>query len=171
MAAFGLFSLLPKIEVRKRRRSSPTLYWKAGAILVLVLVPLFAGSWSVQMVSDATTSTQLSSQAQLAVNTSIFWLESHTPNNSTYLSVSDFRFTFTSLFLSRQTTYVYMSETDQAITYANQQHIPYIIVTNIVTASVPDIPQDFPWNNFPTASDSNLTLIYANTDVRIYQLT
>jgi len=171
MAAFGLFSLLPKIEVSKGRRSSPTTYWKAGLLLLLVLVPLLAGSWSVQLVSDATTGTQISSQAQLAVNTSMSWLETNTPKNSTYLSVSDFRFVYTSLFFNRQTTYVYISEPSQAISYANQQNIPYIIVTNVVTASVPNIPQDFPWNNFPSASDASLTLVYANPDVRIFKLT
>ncbi|MDA4113901.1 MAG: glycosyltransferase family 39 protein [Thaumarchaeota archaeon] len=171
MAAFGLFSLLPRFEFRKGRKASPTLYWKAGLILVLVLVPLFAGSWGVQLVSDATTDTQLISQSQLAVNDSIFWLGTHTPENSTYLSVSDFRFTYTSLFFDRQTTYVYLSQPGQAIPYANQQYIPYIIVTQLVTAAIPNIPQDFPWNNFPSASDSNLTLIYSNSDVRVYQLT
>ena len=139
-------------------------------MLVLVLVPLFAGSWGVQMVSDATTDTQLISQSQVAVNASISWLGLHTPQNSTYLSVSDFRFSYTSLFLDRPTTYVYLSDPGQAIPYADQQNIPYIIVTNLVTAAIPDNPQDFPWNTFPAESSTNLTLIYNNTDVRIYHV-
>jgi hypothetical protein len=169
MAASGLFSLLPRFEARRGRKSSPTLFWKAGLILVLVLVPLFAGSWGVQLVSDATTDTQLISQSQVAVNASISWLGSHTPGNSTYLSVSDFRFSYTSLFLDRPTTYVYLSNPGQAIPYADQHHMGYIIVTRLVTAAIPDNPQDFPWNTFPAESSSNLTLIYNNTDVRIYR--
>ena len=43
-------------------------------------------------------------------------------------------------------------------------------MTKAVTENLPPVAQLFPWNNFPTSSSSNLTLLYNTTDVRIYQI-
>jgi len=36
--------------------------------------------------------------------------------------------------------------------------------------SLPPVPALFPWNNFPNNSTGNLTLVYQNPDVRIFEI-
>ena len=170
MASYGLFSLLPKLETRRSRRQTKAPYWKAGLVLVVILGLLLGGSWGERVVADATTAQQVTAQSQYYVNDSISWLGSHTPQNSTYLSISDWRFTYTSLFLGRETIYSFQSQPNASVSLAIQQHVPYIIVTNVVTEALPPVPSLFPWNNFPEKSNANLTLIYSNPDVRIYHV-
>lgn len=171
MASFAIFLLLPKVEPRRRRRPrSSSAYWKVGLVLVIILVSVLAGSWGSMLVSDAATNTGLFAQNQSYVNESIFWLGANTPQNSSYVSVSDWRFVYTSLLISRETTYSFVSEPSTALKLAAQVNAQFIIVTNQVTESVPPVPSLFPWNNFPTESNSNLTLVYQNPDVRIYKI-
>ena len=55
---------------------------------------------------------------------------------------------------------------------ARNDNANYIIVTNITTLSLSGLPSLYPWNNFPTNSgSSNLTLLFQNSDVRIYEIT
>lgn len=173
MAGLGLFSLLPKFEKSRRRlwRGTSSFPWKAGLVVVLVLVPVVADSWGAQAVSDSLTDTSLVAQGQSLVNQSIVWLGANTPQNATYLSVSDWRFTYTSLLIGRKTTYQFTSKPNTAMQIARGVNATYIIVTNHVTENLPPVPALFPWNNFPpSVADSNLTLVYQNSDVRIYHI-
>ena len=170
MASFGIFSLLPKLKIQKNRRgdtNSIQQHAKMLVVLMILLSPIVIGSWSTTMLSDSVTDTQVVSSAQSAVYTALQWLGNNTPN-SHYLSVTDWRFTYTTLFFGTATNYMYFASEDQAIAYARQMGAEYIIVTNIVTLSIPPIPQDFPWNTYQASA--NMTLVYNNNDVRVYHI-
>jgi hypothetical protein len=169
MAGYGLSSLLPKLHPPRRRGQSRIgQYAKIGVVLAILLAPLVAFSWGQTTVSDSLSSTGISAEAQRDVYAAIYWLKSNTPADSRYLSVSDWRFTYTSLFFGRTTDYAFVSQPSQAISLARSNGDGYIIVTDLVTAAVPPIPSLFPWNNFRPSS--NLTLVYSNSDVEVFKL-
>jgi hypothetical protein len=179
MASAGMLVLLPLSGKKKERRStidqrfgqassrSPLLM---GAIVIIVLGAILVGAYGQMMIFDAISNTSVSSQSQSNVYTAIYWLKENTPNNSQYLSVSDWRFTYTSVMIERSTYYTFVSTPASGIALAKNISAQYIIVTNIVTAQVPNQPGLFPWNNFPSSSNSNFSLVYSNPDVRIYRI-
>ncbi|MDG7008015.1 MAG: hypothetical protein JRN06_07200 [Nitrososphaerota archaeon] len=166
MAGYGVHSLLPKLEVH--RRGKTTGHWKVVLVLIILLSPLLVGSWGQTAASDSLTNTQLTASAQQDVYAAIQWLGNHTTSNARYLSVSDFRFTYTSLLIGRTTDYAYFAQPSVAIQAARTSGDDYVIVTNLVTLALPPDPSLFPWNNFQQSS--NLTLAYSNDDVRIFQI-
>jgi hypothetical protein len=175
MASYGLYSFFPgrvrrsKMTARaKGRRESGRLYMYA--LIVILFGALLIGSYGQNVVLDSLSDSSQFSQAQNYVYQAISWLGSNTPSNSSYLSVSDWRFTYTNLIIGRQTQYTYTYLPWAAIALAKNVSAQYIIVTNFVTAAVPSYSGLFPWNNFPAQSNSNLTLVYTNPDVRIYDL-
>jgi hypothetical protein len=171
MASYGIFSLLPRLKIQKNRRGDSNAtqqYAKVFVVLLILLVPVVIGSWGTTMVSDSLTGTQVNAGSQQDVYTSLQWMRNNTPTSSSYLSVTDWRFTYSSLLFGRTTAYYYLAAQDQAIAYARQIGAGYIIVTNVVTLSLPAVPQDFPWNTFQPSQ--NLTLVYSNSDVKIFQL-
>ena len=179
MAGFGLYSVLPDTINQNKARSSMakrTRMGQSGSILprgfvfVVLLGGIIIGSWGTSVVADSVSNTGIVSQSQQSVYNAIYWLGSNTPNNSQYLSVSDWRFTYTNLILGRITFYQYAAEPSQAIKLAKNGSTDYVIVTNITTLSLPAVPSLFPWNNFPSSSNSNLTLIYHDSDVRIFEI-
>jgi hypothetical protein len=171
MASFGIFSLLPRLKIQKKRRGESTAtqrYAKVLVVLLVLLSPIVIGSWGTTMLSDSFTDTQAVSNSQSAVYSALQWIGSNTTSNSIYLSVTDWRFTYTGLFFGRVTDYSYFASQTQAIAYAQQIGADYIIVTNLVTLSLPPVPQYFPWNTYQPSA--NMTLVYSNSDVRIFQL-
>jgi hypothetical protein len=164
LASYGLASVLPIPQKGMKVR-----FGGKQVLFAFLVISLLIGAWGVMVVSDATSGTQVFSQAQYQVYDSIQWLGQNTPANSSYLSVSDWRYSYTDLLIQRTTTYEFTSTPSQAIPLAESLHSRYIIVTDLVTASVTSADQ-FPWNNFPTHSDANLTLIYSNPDVRIFSV-
>lgn len=178
MASLGLYFILPATGTRAPRKGSMSQRTRGsrGSLLpqMFVFVILFGGliigSWGTSMISDSLSSTSISSQSQNSVYAAITWLGSDTANSSHYLSVSDWRFSYTNLIIGRQTTYEYERTPADAVLGAENLSANYIIVTNITTLSLPDAPSLFPWNNFPSSSTSNLTLVYQNQDVRIYEI-
>ena len=122
------------------------------------------------MLGDALTDTSAVAQTQNDVYQSIYWLKANTPNGSQYLSVSDWRFTYTNLMIGRLTHYEYIFNVTSAIQVAKNTSSEYILVTNYVTANVPNLSEFYPWITFQSSSNANLTLIYSNPDVRVYQI-
>ncbi len=172
MAGYGLFTLLPKVDPNRRKRRS-TDYGRSGKSLVVIavlLIPILAFSWGQQSMSDSLSNTSVSSQAQEDVYNALYWLKNNTPTSSRYLSVSDWRFTYTSLFFGRTTDYSFASGPSEALKFAKENGDQYIVVTNLVTVQLPPVPSLFPWNNFPTNSTSSLSLLFSNSDVRVYEL-
>ncbi len=171
MAGFALFSLLPKRDLTKQRRAfgGGGRGWKGG-VLFLILLLILAGSWGERTVANVANGTDSSSLAQQQVYSAIYWLKDNTPKNSSYLTVSDWRFTYTGLMIGRQTSYQFESTPADATALAKQKGSRYIIVTNIVTTEIAPVPSLFPWNNFPSSSTANLALVYSNLDVRIYKV-
>lgn len=170
MAGFGFFAVLPKKGVERKKKGSSKYVWLTLAVVVLLGL-LVIGSWGTSMVSDSLDSPGQFASYQGQVYDAIYWLGAHTPQNSTYLSVSDFRFTYSSLFIGRTTYYHFTSQPSAAIAEARNLSAKYIIVTQGVTENVPPVPELFPWNNFPATGSSNLILVYSTTDVRIYEPT
>lgn len=174
MAGIGAYLLLPKTDrmVRRRAGSEGAQKLKAALVLALIFAPAVGYSWGTFALNDALTSTGSVAQNQGLVNETMAWLGENTPSNSTYLSVSDWRFTYTSLVIGRETSLAYTNLPSDGIALAEKAHAGYIIVTYLVTETIPagSPPSDYPWNNFPTKSSENLTLIYSNPDVRVYQV-
>ena len=179
MAGFGLYSILPDSVNQNKSRSTMAKRTRAGQsgsvlprafVFAVLLGGIIIGSWGTSVLADSVSNTGLVSQSQHSVYNAIYWLGSNTPNNSKYLSVSDWRFTYTNLILGRTTFYQYAEQPSQAIKIARNESANYIIVTNVTTLSLPAVPSLFPWNNFPSATNSNLTLIYRDPDVRIFEI-
>ena len=89
--------------------------------------------------------------------------------DSTFLSVSDWRFTYTSLMIGRNSVYQFESTPQAALPVAKRPNASYIIVTNAVTVNLPAEPSLFPWNNFKPSA--NLTMVYNNPDVEVFEIT
>ena len=141
------------------------------AVLIIILFgAIIIGSWGQTLVADSLSNSKIVSQSQLSVYNSIYWLKDNTANDSRYLSVSDWRFTYTNLIIGRTGLYEYVRIPSDAIKIARNESANYIIVTNISTVQLPPVPALFPWNNFPSSSNSNLTLVYQDPDVRIYEI-
>lgn len=178
MGGFALYSILPSSYKEKRQARSISSKVRAGdrsnlpslIVFVILFAALTIGSWGQMMMGDALSSTSVVANSQVAVYDAIYWLKANTPNGSSYLSVSDWRFTYTNLLIGRSSYYSYVYQPSTAISLAKNVSANYILVTNLVTASVPEGSGLFPWNIFPTSSTGNLTLLYTNSDVRIYAL-
>ncbi len=171
MAGFGVFTLIPKVNPNrgKRRSADYGQYGKSLVVIAILLIPLVAFSWGQQSLSDSLSNTSVSSQAQQDVYNALYWLKNNTSTSSRYLSVSDWRFTYTSLFFGRTTDYSFASVPADALKFAKQNGDQFIIVTNVVTVQLPPVPSLFPWNNFQNSA--NLSMVYSNSDVRIFGVT
>jgi hypothetical protein len=168
MGGFGFFFVVPKKGFeRKRRGASKSARLALATIFLLFLLVL--GSWGTTMVADSVDNPSEFAAIQGQVYSAIYWLGAHTPQNSTYLSVSDFRFTYSSLFIGRTTYYQFTPLPSNATVEAKAVGAKYIIVTMGVTENLPPVAQLFPWNNFPASGSASLPLIYNTTDIRIYK--
>ena len=172
LSGFAIYSVIPKHDATVKRQAfrRDRSRWKARLFVLIPLVLLLAGSWGQRTVENGIDSPEVSSQAQQQVYSSIYWLRDNTLQNSTFLSVSDWRFTYSSFLIGRNTIHNFISRPEEATKFAKGNGLSYIIVTNLVTESLPPVPQLFPWNNFPSTGTANLTLVYSGTDVRIYKV-
>ncbi len=170
LAAGGASYLVP--AVRRGRRGNPEKngYWRPLAVIGVILLVTVAGAWTPMMVAQSASGASSSAQNQSDVLAAITWLGSNTPSNASFLSVSDWRFIYTEALVNRFTVFQYEPTPTLAITALKGSNIRYIVVTNIVTVSLAPVPSLFPWNNFPTTSNSTLALLYSNEDVRIYKV-
>ena len=172
LSGFAIYSVLPKQDATVKRQAFRRggSRWKARFFVLIPVILLLAGSWGQRTIENVIDSPDVSSQAQQQVYSSIYWLRDNTPQNSAYLSVSDWRFTYSGFLIGRNTIHNFISQPEEAAKFAKGNGLSYIIVTNLVTESLPPVPQLFPWNNFPSTGTVNLTLVYSGTDVRIYKV-
>jgi hypothetical protein len=184
MSGFGITMLLPNFESWSRTRaarrgqkqiitktqSSPSL-WRIF-LVVLIFAGILAGSWSEMMLVDSQTNTTLSSQTQTQVYSALLWMEDNTPRNSSYLTLTDWRFAYSIALFNRPSYYQFASTPDQAIPIARNLSAQYIIITSVVTLKLPPAASLYPWNNFPGPGQSlqSLLLVYNSSDVRIYKI-
>lgn len=167
MAGYGLYLVLSSLNRRISLQSHRFLR-VTSIVIILFLLPLLYGSWGNRVVTDSISNVSSTSQVQRDVYTSIYWLKSNTPANSTYLSITDWRMTYTGLMIDRPTYYKYFSDQNQSLQYAHQVGAEYIIVTQQVTLNLPPLQEYQPWYSF--VNESAFTQVYSNPDVRIYQL-
>ena len=183
IAGYGVYCLLERFggKIKLRTKSfhssiaSSSLHtpsiWKVALILLITLVPLLVGSWGQMMVVNSLSNTSAAAQQQGYVYDGIIWLGNHTPNDASYLSVSDWRFTYSDVLIGRETFYDNVSNPAAALLQATNDGDQYIIVSQwIVGYNLPPPGQD-PWANFPHSSSQNMTLVYTNPDVEIFSLT
>lgn len=166
MAGYGISSLLPKSSQPERGRmgSGRGLNLKVALVLVLLLSPIVVGSWGEKEITDALADTATSARAQQDVYSAMYWLKNDTPAESRYLSVSDWRFTYTDLFFGRTTDYSYApAPSDGLFALAKQNGDQFIIVT------YPNYQAYLNYQAFYQAS-SNLSLIFSNSDVRVFKI-
>jgi hypothetical protein len=169
MAAYGISIFTPSLKRGRKNKVRTNSYFKSGLVLGLVIGVTVAGSWGQIMVSDSLTDTSIQATSQGQVYDAINWIQTHTPPNASYLSVSDWRFSQASLLIGRTGLYEFVSTPAEALKLISGTTIGYIIVTNVATVSLSD-PSLLPWNNFPSQSNANLTLVYSNPDVKIFQV-
>src|SRR5205807_1677564 len=107
MAGFAIISVLPKPDLTKKREGlrKRRSRWNGPLFVLIALLLLFAGSWGQVTMLNVAGSPGVSSLAQQQVYSALYWLKGNTPGNSSYLSVSDWRFTYTGLMIGRQTYY------------------------------------------------------------------
>lgn len=172
MAGSGFSSILPQADTsrRKTRRRGSGLGRRVKFLIVIIvfLTPIVVNSWGQWAVTYATTETGDSAHAQQEVYNAMYWLRDNTPINSTYLSVSDWRFTYSSLFFGRTTVFYYTSNPVEALSVATQKGAQYIIVTYFVTLQLPAGSNFYPWNTIQQSA--NLSLVYSTDDVRIFKV-
>jgi hypothetical protein len=173
-AGFGLASVLPKAPgplTLKRRRKGATRRWhnlKTIVVLLVLLVPVVVNSWGQFAVGDSTTSTDDYAGAQRQVYTAMYWLKDNTPQNSTYLSVTDWRFEYTKLFFNRTGNVDAISGSRAILFAARQQRDNYLIVTFFTTVGSSGSQLYSPWNAIQDSA--NFTLVYSNPDVKVFKL-
>lgn len=171
MAAYGVFSLLPKINRGSRRKRSGN-YLGTFVVLVLLMSPMVLGSWTTTAVANATVETSVSAQAQESVYAAFYWLKANATPGAGILSATDWRFVYTPAVIGRTTNvapsggcYTNPHQVQEA---ALESNLTYIIVTRVVTCALPPSPQLYLWNTLKPAT--NLTLAYSNADVKIFQV-
>ncbi len=160
------------ITLRMKRGASNSKPLRAVAIVVILVGTITVGAIGTQTVAGSLTSTPTVSEPASAndVYQAIYWLKANTPNGSQYLSVSDWRFTYTDLMIGRVTHYEYIYNVTSAMVAAKDSSSNYILVTYLLTANAPNYSGFYPWNTFPSDSNGNLTLIFSNPDVRVFQI-
>ncbi|MDG6962095.1 MAG: hypothetical protein JRN25_07335 [Nitrososphaerota archaeon] len=152
----------------KRLRRNISKRWRVAIILILLLTPIIVGSWTTEIVSDATTNTTVVSRGEYALYNATYWMSQSTPQNATFLSLTDWRPSYLNSTIGRTSFLMFFSQPEPAIAYAEAHGASYIIVTFVVTVPVPSGPNVYPWYNFKPSA--NLTLAYSNEFVRIYKI-
>lgn len=168
MSGYGLYILFGWITARLGKVKVIMTRPLKVVLVILLLTPLLYGSWGHTILTDSLSSTSSNATAQREIYTAINWLDNNTPRNSTYLSVTDWKLTYTNLIIDRPTFYKYFSDQNQTIQYANEIGAQYVIVTRITSLNLPQLPQYHPWDSFQ--NESGFTQIYSSADIRIYQL-
>ena len=152
----------------KTPRRNISKRWRVAIILILLLTPIIVGSWTTEIVSDATSNTTVVSRGEYSLYNATYWMSQSTPQNATFLSLTDWRPSYLNGTIGRTTFLMFFSQPEPAIAYAEAHGASYIIVTFVVTVPVPSGPNVYPWYNFKPSA--NLTLAYSNEFVRIYKI-
>lgn len=164
MSGFGIYAVVRYLFARR----VPVARVLKPALVALLLATIFYGSWGQNVVVGSLSNPGVSATQQRDVYNAIYWLKNNTPINSTYLSVTDWRLTYTNLLIGRPTFYKYFSDQNQTMDYAKGIGAEYVLITRQVTLPVPPLQAYFPWYSFQ--NESGFTQIYSNGDVRIYQV-
>lgn len=168
MAGYGMFIVASSLNKKMSLSHNKLPNIRVIIIVLLFLLPILYGSWGNRIITDSISNAHATAKVQNDVYSSIYWLKYNTPTNSTYLSLTDWRMTYTNLMIGRPTYFKYFSEQNQSIQYADKVGARYIIVTRQTTLNLPPLPQFHPWNSF--VNESGFTQVYSNADVRIYKL-
>src|SRR5256712_8928900 len=105
LSGFAIYSVIPKHDATVKRQAfcRDRDRWKAKLFVFIPLVLLLVGSWGQRTVQNVSDRPEVSSQAQQQVYSTIYWMRDNTQQNSTYLSVSDWRFTYSGFLKGRST--------------------------------------------------------------------
>lgn len=152
---------------KMRARQSQSMVPRA-LVIILFFGAIVVGSWGQYAITDPLNLTSQVAQAQMQDYAAMQWLKVNTPNNSQYISISDWNFIYTNLTIGRNSIFEYARTPADAVSLAVNA-TDYIIVTNVATLSLGSLNVLYPWANFPNSSTSQLKLIYSNPNVKIFQ--
>jgi hypothetical protein len=170
MAGFAIHSLTSEERRpgKKRPRTNISRRWRTAIVVGVFVVPIVAGSWTTQVISDTTTNTALVNRSQFGVYNATLWMTKETAPNATFLSLTDWHFSYLNSTIGRESGVRFFNQPEQAVAYARRVGTDYIIVTYIVTISPPNSTSIYPWNTFKPSA--NLTLAYSNPYVEIFRV-
>src|SRR3989442_3859116 len=139
ISGFAINSIIPKHDATVKRQAfrRERSRWIARLFVYIPLILLLGGSWGQRTVGNVIENPDVSSQAQQQVYSSIYWLRDNTPQNSTYLSVSDWRVSYSRFLIGRKTIYNFLERPERATKFAKGNGLSYIMVTNLVTENFP----------------------------------
>jgi hypothetical protein len=170
MAGFAIhsFTIEERRPGRKRLRTNISKGWRTAIIVGALVLPVIVGSWGTEVVADSTTNGSLVNQSQQGVYNATLWMAQNTKPNATFLSLTDWRFSYLNDSIGRQSFFRFFSLEQPAVTYARLVGARYIIVTFVVTIPLPSSATIYPWNNFKPSP--NFTLAYSNQFVEIFKI-
>jgi hypothetical protein len=175
IVGYGMFSLVQrfgKVAASKTGTVAKTPYvpWKVALIILITLAALLVGSYSQALVALSVSNNPSAAQQSINVYNAIMWLGSNTPNDSTYLSTTDWRFTYADVLIGHDVDLGNVSTPSSAIGLALSNGDQYIIVSQPVIEDIVPAMGQAAWQNFPNASTAQLALVYSNPDVRIFSI-
>ena len=166
MAGYGVDAALGRLESGARAYSPKGRRLGAVAVALLLVSPLVVGGWGEVMLADSVSSPAASATSQYDLSASMNWLKGNTPSNSTYLSVTDWRMTYTGVSIGRPTLYRPLTDLNCTLRYARAVGAGYVIVTRQVPAGAKGL--SLPWYTFQNGP--GFREVYGNADVRVYQV-
>jgi len=155
MVPFGLSVLLPKTQAsRKRRRSEAALwkYVKLAGVLLIVLIPIAGTSWGTRMVSRSMTDTGSTALRQQEIYSTLYWLKDNTPQNSSFLSISAWQFTFSNVMFGRESQFLFTNNQTIATRAVDVLNDSYLIAVN------------------PFKPTSGFQAVYNTSDITVYRV-
>jgi hypothetical protein len=175
LAGYGLPALFPQRSTKTRRAKGGDLR-RLGAILVAVLFmsPIVIPGWTSQLAGPLAQNTSAVAQVQGLEFQAMSWLGQNTSSVSRSLSITDPTFLYAGIYVSRNCSFMYFGNETQAISYAEQNGISFLIVTkynvffNRVQVAQNPSATNLPW--FTYISSSSAKLVYSNSDVKVFQV-
>lgn len=167
IASCGVYLLIPKVNPDKKKKAGQ--YSKTILVGVALIGLLVVGSWGTSSLQDSLTSPGATAHVQQSDLSAIDWLGTHTPNGSTYLTVSDWQFTYSLVIIGRETAAYYTSNGTAAVAAARQFGAEYLIATNLAMYPSTEPQQPYSWDAF--VNSSSLHLVFRNDNVKIFGIT
>jgi hypothetical protein len=172
IAAFGVgrIARADDHQLTKKRRFkagfSVSPRTRVGLVCFVVLL-IFAGSWTYQLLSDAATHTQQNSRAEQLVYDSMQWMRSNIPQDGKVLSVTDWRYLFLGLIADRSAGYAPLITPDETYSQLGGSHDTYVVLTVVATVDISNSSVN-PFTAYQ--NDPRFQLVYQNDDVNLYKV-
>ena len=161
----SLYDQPKSVKVTKLRRKTTMDSGRlltAGATLAVLLI-IVSSSWTSRQLIDSASNTSDSSYTQSFVYNAILWMKDNISGPSNILSVSDSRFTYSSILGGPAVTYTELPDPAHVF----NSTFDYVVTTNATTLSTP--PGRNPFDIYRGIQGASL--VYSNPDVQILKIT